>query len=205
MSACDSTRRSSSPASCQPPRSRPGHRLAGRVLRERRGALEVAVEVVVVHRRHPRVVEVAGVVPHAVALVHPHVAHLDGQEGVDGRLPDVALVDVGPDPERVRPHVAVAHHVHAGRLDRREVEPQVVVAEEAPPVLRPRLHRRLQGARPRDPGDDDRQASRVAWVRLHDRPLLLLRVVADLRDLDGGLRGEARDRVGRDEPLHRAR
>ena len=181
-----------------------GHRLTGREPRQRRGALQVPVEVVVADRGHAGVVEVAGVVPDPVALIDAHVAHLDRKERVDGRLPDVALVDVLADPERVRARVAVADDVHPRGLDRREVEAEVVVAEEAAPGLGGRRHHLLEGARLRDSREDDRQPSSVARVRLHDRPLLLLRVVADLRDLDRGRGDEARDRVGRHPPLHGA-
>ena len=64
-----------------------GHVLAGLVVSQRRRTLHVAVEVVVVHRRHARVVEVAGAVPQAVLLHHLHVAHLRGQEVFERRLP----------------------------------------------------------------------------------------------------------------------
>ena len=181
----------------------PRHRLARREARERRRPLQVAVEVIVVDRGHARVVEVTRGVPDAVALVHADVAHLDRQEVLERRLPHVARVDVRADTEGIRARLAVAHDVHPWLLDPAEVEAQVAVAQEAAPVGGRGLHRGLEGALRGHARDDHRPPCGVARVRLDDRPLLLLRVVADLRDLDDGIGHEARQRVRRDEPAHR--
>ena len=139
--------------------------------------------------------------PDAVLLVDAHVAHLDRQEVLEGRLPDVARVDVLIDAERARLHAAVAHHVRAGTLDGSEVEAQVLVAQEAAPPGRGGFLQLLEGARFRHARENDRQPPLVALVELDHRELRLLRVIADLRGLHDRLRGEALDRVRRDQPV----
>ena len=96
-SACDSMRRSSSPASCHPPTFKPGTLSPGLVFRQSRRTLQIAIEVVVVDRRHARVIQMAGAMPDAVLLFHAHVAHLDRQEVFDHRLPNAALEDIRGD------------------------------------------------------------------------------------------------------------
>ena len=90
-----------------------GDVVAGLELGEGRGPLHVVVKVVVVDGRHERVVDVGEAVPDAVVVVHAHVGHLDGQEILDRRLPDVALEHVVADLEDVRALVAVSDGVHS--------------------------------------------------------------------------------------------
>src|SRR5450759_1108908 len=73
---------------------KPGDGFTRLELRERVWTLQIAIEMVVVHRRHAGVVEMAGAVPDAILLLHSHVAHLYGKEILDHRLPDAALIAV---------------------------------------------------------------------------------------------------------------
>jgi hypothetical protein len=109
-----------------------GHVLAGLEFRQRGRPLGVPVKMVVVHGRHERVVDVGEPVPDAVVVVHPHVAHLHGEEVLHRGLPHVSLEDLLPDLERIRSLVAVADDVGPGLHDVGEVELQVVVAQERP-------------------------------------------------------------------------
>ena len=58
-------------------------------------------------RRHQRVVLMVEAVPDAVFVGDAHVAHLDGQEIFQRRLPDVAREDAAADLERLRPALAI--------------------------------------------------------------------------------------------------
>ncbi len=175
--------------------------LAGLDVRHQVGALDVAVEVVRVGRRHAGVVEVAGAVPHAVGVLDPQVAHLDRQEGVDRRLPDVAGVDVVGDLEGVRAAAPVLDGVEARRRHVGKIEQAVLVAEEvAVPRLRHGLADDLGGVGP-EAEEAGRRPLGVAPVVLDDDDLPLRRVVPDLRDLDDRLVHPPLDRVRADRPL----
>jgi hypothetical protein len=52
-----------------------------------------------VDRRHLRVVVMAEIMPYARVFIHPHVAHLYGQEILQHRLPDTPVVNVSGNAE----------------------------------------------------------------------------------------------------------
>ncbi len=170
---------------------------------ECRRTLGVAVEEDQIGRRHARVVEMTRAVPDPVALVDAHVAHLDWQEVFKRRLPDAVAVHVGADLEGGRLGVAVAHEVHAGARDGREIEPQVLVAQEPAPFGGRGFEDGFEAAVFGDARDYDRVALRVARIQLDHGPFLLGGMVADLGNLDNRRGLPARDRVGRDEPVDR--
>ena len=102
-----------------------GHDVARLGLGQRRRPLHIAIEMVEAGRRHQRVVLMVEPVPDAIFLGDAHVAHLDGQEIFERRLPDVARIDVAADPERGGSSLlAIAEDVHAGLADLREIERQ---------------------------------------------------------------------------------
>ena len=180
--------------------------LAGLEMRERGRPLGVAVEMVVVDGRHPRVVEVAGAVPDAVLLLHPHVAHLDRQEVLERGLPDAALVDVGADPERRRADAAVARpRTCRASSTGAEVELEVVVPQEPAPSFgcaartfsNPPFSEIAQQFRDRGRRPSRASSSITAIFRCRG-------MVADLRDLHHGRGHPARNRVRGHQPLDRA-
>ena len=77
-----------------------GNFLFGRVGRQVR-LLHISVDMVAV-RGHKGVVEVAGVMPYAVFLIHAYMAHLHGQEIFQHGLPYATLIDVVADVEHRR-------------------------------------------------------------------------------------------------------
>ena len=112
-----------------------GNVLVGGVFRLRRRALPVPLDErqVDIRRGLEDVVQMAGAMPDAAAVDHADMAHLHGQEGLEGRLPDVMAIDRRRDKEGRRAGVAEADHVSAGLLDLREVEEGVFVPEEPTP------------------------------------------------------------------------
>ena len=96
------------------------------------GTLVVAVDVVA-HVGHQGIVHVAGIVPDAVLLRYPHVAHLNRQEILDDGLPHAAFVDVVGYAEHARLSLTVAHFVETRLGDVAEVGRAVTVAQEIAP------------------------------------------------------------------------
>ncbi len=94
-----------------------GHVLAGLVGRLGGPILAITVEVRMRDGRLERVIQVAGPVPDAVAVFHLHVAHLDREEDIQGRLPDVALVHPWIDLEGGADLLLVAHAIEPGFAD----------------------------------------------------------------------------------------
>ena len=161
---------------------------AGQVLvrGERRlglGALLVAFDEGQVEARRglEGVVHVAGAVPDPAAVDDPDMAHLHGQERLQGRLPDIVAIDIGRDEEGGGLRLAEADDVGAGLADGGEVEDRVIVAQEASPA----------GDGPVEHGDEafrgiDLEECRGgerfrARIELDDGALLLGRMIADLR------------------------
>ena len=95
--------------------------------------MEVAVEMVGVHRGHAGIVHVAPAVPDAVAFVHPNVAHLRGQKILQRGLPNVAGVHLVVDGKGFGLIAAVLNHVHARLLLRRKIKLQIIVAKKLAP------------------------------------------------------------------------
>ena len=145
----------------------------------------------------------AGTVPDLVAVVHPHMAHLDRQEIFQRGLPDMPLEHVRPYLERRSPAPAVLHHVHARRGRGREIELEIVIAQETAPIGRRRLDDFLQSPALGDPPQRRRQPALVVRVRLDHRDFALPGMISHLGDLHDGLCLPARDRVGRHKPLDR--
>jgi hypothetical protein len=112
------------------------NRFAALVPGKRRWTLDIAVEMVVIDRSHARIVEMAGSMPHAVAVVDAHVAHLHGEKVFQRGLPNVPLVHVRADLERFGLVGTVPDHVHARLLDACEVEMVVPVPQELTPLAR---------------------------------------------------------------------
>ena len=158
---------------------------------------------VVVHRRHARVVVVAQAVPDAVFLIDAHVAHLHGQEVLQNRLPHAAVVHIRRDAEDARRALAVAHAVQALLAHIAEVCLEVVVAQEAAPFGRLQHLNRLL-ALLGDAGEHHGLARRIAPVQLDDGRLGLVALIPHLRHLHHGLVQPVLDHVGRDDPPDRA-
>ena len=110
-----------------------GYAFAGRKTGEGIRPLAVTVEMVPVHRRHPRVIHMASSVPYPVFLIDPHVAHLNRQEVFKNRLPDTAVKQIGRDAENGGHRIATADLIKAGLGDIGEVKAQAAVAQEPAP------------------------------------------------------------------------
>ena len=152
-----------------------GHVLVRGERRLRLRALFVALDEGQVEARRglEGVVHVAGAVPDPAAVDDPDVAHLDGQERLQGRLPDVVAVDIGRDEEGGGLRLAEADDVGAGLADGGEVEDRVIVAQEASPTGDGPLERRDEAFRGIDP-EERRRGERVrARIELDDGALLL--------------------------------
>ena len=160
--------------------------------------LVVAVDVVA-DTSHQRIVHVAGVMPDAVFLSYPHMAHLDGQEVLDDGLPDASVVDIIGNAEYARLVVAVAHLIEPGFRHVAEISREVAVAQELSPDLR--RHLADNGFPIGIDADELNIIHRsFALVCLDDDMLRLLRQIAHLRCLDdGGVSPRLID-GGRDEP-----
>ncbi len=174
------------------------HAVARFILGQRVRSLVIPVEMVA-DLRHARVILVVQAVPGAVLFLDQHVAHLDGQEVFQRRLPDVAVEDVVADLKRVRDLVAIAQHVHAGGRHGAEVGGHIVVAQEMPPRFGSEtLH--LLAARRRHAIQHQRIGLGIAHVLLDDDRLGLARAISDLRHLHDGLVTPVRIDIGRDDP-----
>ena len=75
-------------------------------------------------------------VPYTVFLVHPHVAHLNGQEVLESRLPDISFKNVGCYPEWLRLLISVFYIIEAFLVYFSKIEFQVFVSQEITPHLR---------------------------------------------------------------------
>src|SRR5512138_451821 len=159
---------------------------------------------IVIDRRHARVVEVARAMPHTVLLIDAHVTHLCGQEVFERGLPHMSLEHVRVDAEHVGLLLAVGHRVQPRRLDRREVEPQVLVPQEASPLIRLAVDDRLCLPVRADSLQYDVVATRVARIELDHNLFRLLRVITDLRYLHDRRAHPVFGGVWRDEPFDRA-
>ena len=78
-----------------------GDVLPGLEFCQRRRALHVAIEMVVIHRSHEGIVDMRQAVPDPVLVIYPHVGHLHRQEIFDRGLPDIALEDPRANLERI--------------------------------------------------------------------------------------------------------
>ena len=172
--------------------------------RQRAGTLHIAIEVVRIGPRHPRVVEVVDAVPDTVLLLHAHVTHLHREEVVNRGLPGAHREDVVRDPERRCAIVSVADDVHSRPRDLAEVEVQVPVAKKVAPYLRRLRDDGVHTARFVDPLDTSDARAVVPRVQLDHRYLALPRMVADLRDLHDRRFTPSRDDVRPDDPLDRS-
>ena len=152
--------------------------------------------------RHSRIVEMVDPVPDAVFILHPHMAHLHGQEIFERRLPDVPAVDIVGNAERAAFGVSVSDDIHARLTHIAEVEHAIGVAQEIaplgriagldrlPPAIGQAIERRLL------------RASRRR-IQLDDRTFGLPRGIAHLADLDHRFVLPAGHDVRRDQPRYR--
>ena len=90
---------------------------------------------IIVNRSHPGIIHVAQSVPDAVFLVHPHVAHLNGKEVLDGRLPDIPFKNIIGNSERLRLFIAVLNIIQSLTCYFRKIKFQILVSQEGPPVF----------------------------------------------------------------------
>ena len=194
-------------------RLQPGDVLTRLILRQRRLALRVAVDVREIERSHARVVVVAETMPDAVLFVHTHMAHLHRQEIFEHRLPDPALVYVLGDAEYARLGAAVDYFVQSLVSDVRKVEFKICIAQEVAPLVGVGfiyLHRAVCGDliyRGFILTDSIIRAvvTKVgAAVKLDYRDLWLRRVVADLRGLHNRLVYPVVDNIRCDRQVDRA-
>src|ERR1700733_12272918 len=96
--------------------------------------LYITVEMVGVHRRHPRIVHMTEPMPYPVFIIDPHMAHLHRQEIFQRGLPYILLIHVLAYLEGVGPVVAVLHDIHAWLPHLAEVELQIMITQEISPV-----------------------------------------------------------------------
>ena len=143
--------------------------------------------------------------PHAVLLAYQHVIHLLGQVRVERRRPQARAEHVGPDAERLRGEPGILDPVQPALANLGEIEPRIVVAEEAAPGLGRARQDGGQAAVRRDAVQRRHAAGGVVGIALDHRDLGLRRVVARLRVRDHRRPDPAGDLVRRDPPLqHRA-
>ena len=152
-------------------------------------------------RSHQGIVHVAGVVPDFVFLRHAHMAHLVRKEILDDRLPHSPVVHVGGYAENRRTPVAVAYGIEAFLLNVREIDFQIIVAEEIafPRLCRAVLDEMLAVSLIAYEGRAGKRG--VAAVRLDDGDLALVGEVTHLGCLYYRRIGPSGDDVGLDIPL----
>ncbi|MFA5533118.1 MAG: hypothetical protein WDA19_01370 [Mariniphaga sp.] len=71
-----------------------GDRITRVKLRQSRGTLRVAIDVIEINWCHQGIVHVTEIMPHPVLLVDPHMAHLYRKKKLQHRLPDTPVVDI---------------------------------------------------------------------------------------------------------------
>ncbi len=159
---------------------KPGNTLERLVLRVRRGAHPVAIEVLEVERRLQRVVHVRQAVPDSVRLVDHHVVHLHREPDVRGRVPD-RVVHVRADRERLRFLRPVLDVIEPRAVHRAEVRRDVLVPEVRSPGLGLRLQPFDRSAVRRHLEERRRREGHIVLIEFDDRDFLLRRVIAGLR------------------------
>src|SRR6266498_262702 len=104
--------------------------------RKRRWSLEIAIEMIVIDRGHPRIVEVTGPVPDLVLLPHSHVTHLHRQKILKRRLPYSILVNIRSDAKRFSSKIAVFNCVDTWPRYATKIKMKILVPEESSPGCR---------------------------------------------------------------------
>ncbi len=113
-----------------------GYMIPGAELGECRTALYITVKMIEVCRSHPCIVHVTQSVPYPVFFINPHVAHLDGKEILQRRLPYISFKNVSRYPEWLGLLISVFYIIEAFLVDFGEIEFQVFVSQEITPHIR---------------------------------------------------------------------
>ena len=80
-------------------------------LRQRGSALVVTVKMIVVHRRHCRIIHMTQAVPYPVVIPYLHVTHLDRKKVFERGLPHICREDTFLDFKFIRFTRAITHFV----------------------------------------------------------------------------------------------
>src|SRR5579871_5073445 len=97
--------------------------------------LKISVKMIGVCRRHTSIVHVAEAMPHAVFIIHTHVAHLYGQKIFECGLPYITCIHTIADLEWFCCISAINYFIHSRLSDLCEIELQIMIAEKIPPVF----------------------------------------------------------------------
>ena len=162
--ACETVRMSSSPASNQPPTSRPGIRSPGAYCVSVVGPILKPSKCWWFTGAWRASSRCGSPVPDPVRLVDEHVVHLHGEPHVERLLPGVR-VGLRVDREDRRLLLAVLQEVEARAVDRREVEGRVLVAQVRAPGLDLHLQPLDGLARGRHLDDARRRRAACRWRR----------------------------------------
>src|SRR5690625_5242647 len=176
-----------------------GNQLERFVLRVGCRTLPVKVEVVRVGRRLPVTFPERLAVPDAIPLPHEHVVHMDGNPYVARGIGD-GVIYIIIDDEVVGLMIAVLDVVDARRVDRREVEPHVVILKVVAPgidVASEYFGRRSVFVHSMDRCRLERY---IVPVEFDDRNLRLLRNIANLRQANVRLSDPVVDGMRLDRP-----
>jgi hypothetical protein len=133
-----------------------------------------------IHGRHQGIVEMAGTVPYAVAVVDANVAHLHRQEILQSWLPHMPVKNIAVDLEGLGFAVGEGNDIHAAFPDIGKVEKHIVIAQELAPLFRQLGQDCFQLSRRQDAFERCRLASLVSGIALDHRHFPLPGIIADL-------------------------
>ena len=143
----------------------------------------------------------ASIVPDAVLLRNSHVAHLNGQEIFDDRLPNTTLVDIICYAEYTRLCRGIAHLIETSLGDITQVGREITIAQEIAPHLGLDCTNNSLAV-----GIDANHLQRldavVALIGLYHDVLLLLGLIAYLRGLDHWLVAPLAIHLGSNQPSY---